>query len=185
MSSAFSIEPVDLAWFDEFLGYLDDQFSDNGKGDTPYFAPLARSESRIPPEKAASFRNGLQVPVGSPGWRRAWAARSPRGQLAGHVDLRAHRERCTEHRCLLGMGVHRDHRRLGLGATLIAHAEAWAMANTVIEWIDLQVLSGNEPALRLYLRAGFTRVGEVPEMFRMDGRSFAETTMTKRLGTRT
>ena len=83
------------------------------------------------------------------------------------------------------MGVHRDYRRLGLGATLIAYAEQWAMANTTLEWIDLQVLSGNGPAVRLYLRAGFTRVGEVPEMFRMDGRSFAETTMTKRLGSRT
>ena len=46
---------------------------------------------------------------------------------------------------------------------------------------DLQVLSTKEPAMRLYLRAGFTKVGEVAEMFKFDGRSFSETRMTKRL----
>jgi ribosomal protein S18 acetylase RimI-like enzyme len=87
----------------------------------------------------------------------------------------------AEHRCLLGMGVHRKHRRLGLGAALLAHAIEWALANTGLEWLDLQVLSTNEPAMRLYHRAGFTKVGEVAEMFKFDGRSFSETRMTKRL----
>jgi len=180
-SNGFSIEPVDTSQFDEFLEYLGGQLSNNGKGDTPYFAPLAQGESRLPPEKVAAFRDGLQLPVGSRGWRRAWAARSSSRQLIGHVDLRSHRENFTQHRCLLGIGVHRDHRKLGLGAILMAHAENWALANTAIEWIDLQVFSENQPAIRLYLRSGFTKTGEVVEMFRIDGLSFSETAMTKRL----
>jgi ribosomal protein S18 acetylase RimI-like enzyme len=182
-ATGISIEPIDTTRFDEFLNYLDDQLSDNGVGDTPYFAPLAQGELRLPPEKVTAFRNGLQLPVGSRGWRRAWVARSASRQLIGHVDLRSHQQRYTEHRCLLGMGVHRHHRRLGLGAALIAHAETWALANTTLEWIDLQVISGNEPAIRLYLRSGFTKIGEVPEMFKIDGRSISDTTMTKRLAT--
>ena len=179
-----SIEPIDVSQFDEFLKYLDDQLSDTGKGDTPYFAPLAPGDSRLPPEKEAAFRDGLQLPVGSRGWRRAWVARSAKRHLIGHVDLRSHLQRFTEHRCLLGMGVHRNHRKLGLGAALIAFAEKWALANTAIEWIDLQVLSGNEPAMRLYLRAGFTKIGEVPEMFRIEGRSFSDISMTKRIASK-
>jgi len=180
-ATGISIEPIDASQFDEFLRYLDDQLSDNGKGDTAYFAPLAPGDSRLPPEKEAAFRDGLQLPVGSHGWRRAWVARSAKRQLIGHVDLRSHPQRFTEHRCLLGMGVHRNYRKRGLGAALIAYAEKWALANTALEWIDLQVLSGNEPAMRLYLRAGFTRTGEVPEMFRIEGRSFSDISMTKRI----
>ena len=183
-SNGFSIEPIDTSQFDEFQKYLGGQLADNGKGDTPYFAPLALGESHLPPEKVAAFRDGLQLPVGSRGWRRAWAARSSSRQLIGHVDLRSHRENFTEHRCLLGIGVHRNHRRLGLGAILMAHAEKWATANTALEWIDLQVFSGNQAAVRLYLRSGFTKTGEVVEMFRIDGLSFSETAMTKRLATR-
>jgi GNAT superfamily N-acetyltransferase len=75
----------------------------------------------------------------------------------------------------------RKHRRLGLGAALLSHASEWALAETGIEWIDLQVLSANEPAMRLYLRSGFGKVGEVAEMFKIDGSLFSFTTMTKRL----
>ena len=132
-------------------------------------------------EKEQLFRAGLNLPVGSPGWRRAWVARASDRQIVGHVDLRSHPVRFAEHRCLLGMGVDRNHRRLGLGAALLSHASEWALANTGLEWLDLEVLSTNEPAIRLYLRAGFVKVGEVAEMFKMDGRLFAKTTMTKRL----
>jgi ribosomal protein S18 acetylase RimI-like enzyme len=79
------------------------------------------------------------------------------------------------------MGVHRNHRRLGLGAALLYHATEWALAKTELEWLDLQVLSTNEAAMRLYLRAGFTKVGEIAEMFKFDGRLFSDTKMTKRL----
>ena len=35
--------------------------------------------------------------------------------------------------------------------------------------------------MQLYLRAGFARVGEMIDMFKLDGRCFSATTMTKRL----
>ena len=143
--------------------------------------PQSQSESRLPYDKEPSFRAGLNVPVGALGWRRAWVGRASNRQIAGHVDLRSHPVRLAEHRCLLGMGVDRNHRRLGVGATLLSHASEWALANTGLEWIDLEVLSINEPALRLYLRAGFAQVGEVAEMFKLDRRSFSWTTMTKRI----
>jgi len=54
--------------------------------------------------------------------------------IIGHIDLRAHNERLTEHRCLLGMGVDRDHRNIGLGKNLIEHADGWVKANAPFEW---------------------------------------------------
>jgi RimJ/RimL family protein N-acetyltransferase len=168
--------------FDQFLAYLNDHLSDNGKNGDAYFQPLSQSESSFPSERVAAFRTGLSVPIGQTGWRRLWVVRSATGQIIGHVDLRAHAERFTEHRCLLGMGGDRGHRKIGLGKKLIEHAANWAQAIGPLEWIDLQVLSGNEKAIRLYERSGFKKVGETPEMFKIDVQSLSYTAMTKHLG---
>jgi ribosomal protein S18 acetylase RimI-like enzyme len=74
------------------------------------------------------------------------------------------------HRCLLGMGVHREWRRLGMGQRLLDVAIEWAKADQQMEWIDLQVVASNGAAVRLYERAGFTETGFIRDCFRMDGR---------------
>jgi ribosomal protein S18 acetylase RimI-like enzyme len=175
---AHSIEALSPVDFDEFITYLDDHLRENGSPDVGYFQPLSRSAASFPEERKVAFRAGLEIAVGEPGWRRAWVARGPEQQILGHIDLRGHAERYAAHRCLLGMGVHRDLRRQGLGAALIEHARVWA-ASSELEWLDLQVLSHNQAALALYEKAGFVRVGEVPHMFKIDGHAFSYTTMTR------
>lgn len=184
MTQSISIEPLQANEFDAFLAYLNDHLSDNGAAGTGYFQPLPRSSSFFPAERAAAFRHGIGIAVGSKGWRRAWVARSADRQVIGHVDLRAYPESFTEHRCLLGIGVDRRHRQVGLGAALIDHARQWAAQAAQLEWIDLQVISENQAAVRLYQRAGFVKMGELPDMFRIDGRSFAYTTMSMPLEVR-
>jgi RimJ/RimL family protein N-acetyltransferase len=173
------IEPVDHSGFDAFFAYLNDHLSDNGMDN--YFQPLSRSDAGVPPSIKASFRSGLDVAPCHSGWRRAWVALAPERKIIGHIDLRSRQDRFAEHRCLMGMGVDRNHRNHGIGTALITHAEDWARANTALEWIDLQVLSENKPALQLYARMGFELVGEIVDMFRIDGRSFAYTTMTRKV----
>lgn len=75
-----------------------------------------------------------------------------------------------DHRCLLGMGVHRERRRSGIGQRLLDVAIEWAKADQQMEWIDLQVIASNRAAVRLYERAGFTETGLVRDCFRVDGR---------------
>lgn len=174
------VEPLDAGDFAEFIVYLNDHLADNG-GEAGYFQPLPHGHSSFPAERAAPFRGGLEIAVGAKGWRRAWVARSAAGRIVGHIDLRAHPESFTGHRCLLGMGVDRSHRRAGLGAALIAHARGWAVDVARLEWMDLQVMSQNRAALALYRRAGFETVGEIDEMFKIDGKAFSYTTMSMRL----
>jgi RimJ/RimL family protein N-acetyltransferase len=173
------IEPLRAEQFEDFLRYLNDHLSDNGVGGTAYFQPLPRAESFFPAEKAEAFQAGLATPVGAPGWRRAWVARADDGRIAGHVDLRAHHDKLAAHRCLLGMGVDRAFRRQGLGARLIAHAVQWTSEIPSLAWIDLQVLSANQSAVRLYRRSGFSQTGEIPDMFRIDEQSYAYTAMSR------
>jgi ribosomal protein S18 acetylase RimI-like enzyme len=178
-TNVYSIRQIEAQGFDRFLVYLNDHLSDNGKDGVAYFQPLSQNEPRFPSERSAAFRSGLTVPVGQTGWRRLWVAVSAAERIIGHIDLRGHAERFAEHRCLLGMGVDRAHRKVGLGNALIRQAEEWVKANELLEWIDLQVLSNNTKAIRLYERSGFKQTGETPDMFRIDGKSFSYTAMTK------
>lgn len=162
-----------------FFAYLNDHLRDNGAQGHPLFQPMPRSQSAFPDDKAAAFQRGLGIAVGQPGWRRAWIAAGQDGIL-GHVDLRARPESATAHRALLGMGVHRLARRQGLGRVLLASAVAWAR-NAGLAWVDLEVLSINEPARALYREAGFRHSGEIADMFRIDGEQLAYTLMTLQL----
>jgi ribosomal protein S18 acetylase RimI-like enzyme len=163
-----------------FFVYLDDHVGDNGSAGAALFMPMPRSESRFTPDKQAAFRTGMETPVGQRGWRRGWLALAPDGRIAGHIDLRARAEKASAHRALLGMGVHRQYRRQGVGAALLRVAEAWAVSRD-LAWIDLEVLSENTAARRLYAGAGFTQVGQIDDMFRIDGASLGYTYMTKKM----
>ncbi|HEX8405117.1 MAG TPA: GNAT family N-acetyltransferase [Duganella sp.] len=173
---------VSVGDFDSFHAYLDDHLADNGREGTGYFQPLSRDASFFPADKAQAFKAGLGIDVGAPSWRRLWVARDAQGRIIGHIDLRAHAARYTAHRCLLGMGVDRHHRKAGLGGQLIAEAHHWAADTAQLRWIDLQVLSINAPAINLYLRNGFVKTGEVADMFDIDGQLFGSTGMSKHLG---
>jgi RimJ/RimL family protein N-acetyltransferase len=173
-----NIASLDSSGFDEFLIYVNDHLSENGNAETGYFQPLSKNTSIFPVDRAVAFREGLEAQVGTKGWRRAWVARSRDGEIVGHIDLRAYPENFSQHRCLLGMGVHRCHRRAGLGLAMIRHVQQWALDIAKLEWIDLQVLSENKSAIALYQPAGFSKAGEVEKMFKIDGRYFSYTTMT-------
>jgi ribosomal protein S18 acetylase RimI-like enzyme len=175
------IQPVPASELPALFVYLDDHLQDNGRGGTALFQPMARADSRFPVDKRAGFAIGLGVAVGEPGWRRAWMALDETGAICGHIDLRARPERASSHRCLLGMGVHRDWRRHGLGARLMDVALDWARIQERLDWVDLEVLSQNAPARRLYERSGFVQYGELPDLFRLDGEQHGYVFMSHRL----
>ncbi len=177
--SSIQITPLQIEDITPFLTYLDDHLSDNGLGDTPLFQPLSRIESKVPEALRNSFQFGMEMPIQEMGWRRVWVARREDGSIVGHIDLRGRLERHALHRAMLGMGVDRDHRRLGIGLLLMETAFRWAQEKAQLEFIDLQVLSHNQAAIKLYERSGFHRMGEIVDMFRIDGHSYNYTYMSK------
>lgn len=184
VNPTLTLEPVtpdSAALLDAFFIYLREHVAENGAPGTGYFQPLPRASSAISVEWEERFRNALAVDVPQPGWRRLWIARSLAGSIAGHVDLRSHAEGHAAHRCVLGMGVHAGSRSGGVGLSLLVGAKQWARTVARLDWIDLQVLSSNEAVRRLYRRFGFDTVGEIPEMFEVDGQRFGYIYMTRRL----
>ena len=178
-AASLRVDAIAEADFDDLFRYLGEQLAENGR-DGLWFMPLAPTDAGMPPARQQAFRAGLDIPVGEPGWRRGWIARDAHGAVAGHVDLRAHPDAFTSHRCELGMGVRRDLRRIGLASRLLAHATQWA-SQQGLRWIDLQVLSANEAAVALYRREGFLLQGGRPDMFVIDGVSLGEIWMARKV----
>jgi len=175
----FTIRPLHPEELATFFHYLNDHLLDNGRNGAPLFQPMSRNSPGFPPEKANGFSTGLQASFGQQGWRRVWVAVSE-GEIIGHVDLRSRVEAAARHRCLLGMGVHRAVRRSGVGAALVKTAAGWAREQG-LEWVDLEVLSGNAPARNLYRKCGFVQTGEIPDLFRIDGESLGYVFMSLHL----
>ena len=163
-----TIRPAVDADLSAFFPYLADQLSDNGQHGNPLFQPMPRGQRGVPPGRVEAFTRGMATPLTEPGWRRLWLALDG-DAIRGHIDLRARPEPEARHRCFLGMGVHRDARRLGLGMALLDVAIDWAAANPALDWMDLEVLSVNEPARALYRKRGFVQTGETPDLLRIDG----------------
>jgi ribosomal protein S18 acetylase RimI-like enzyme len=177
--ASLRIEALAEADFDDFFRYLGEQLAENGRGGV-YFQPMADAQDGVPAGKQQAFRDGFATPLGMLGWRRAWLARDAQGRVCGHVDLRAHDSPYSSHRCQLGMGVQREHRRIGLARQLLAHATRWA-GEQGLKWIDLQVLSSNEPAVALYRAEGFLMQGGKPDLYVIDGVSLGEVEMARRV----
>jgi len=162
---------------EQLFAYLSEQLSENGLGDGPLFQPMSR-QSSLTTEMEQRFTSGMKADYPQPGWRRVWGAFDKHGVIMGHIDLRGHPEAHTQHRALLGMGIHRDARRMGLGKKLIKTVQHWAKDEAGIEWVDLWVLSENLPAIGLYQATGFIKNGQLEDMFRIDAHSYAYTRMS-------
>nr|WP_245986820.1 N-acetyltransferase [Vibrio pectenicida] len=137
--------------------------------------------SRCPESKKNSRANKRKIypRVCSSVRRKLWVVKNKFGNIKGHIDLRHHNVESRSHRVLLGMGVDASCRKQGLGQRLIDVVIDFCQEKVEIDWLDLCVLSGNIPAKNLYLKTGFSFVGEFKDQYRIDGLSVSEIAMTK------
>jgi GNAT superfamily N-acetyltransferase len=133
----------------------------------------------LPHEKACAYWREVADSAGR-GERVVLAAHDAEGTLVGTVQLILNLPENQPHRGdLAKMLVHRRARRQGVGAALLAAAEECARQ----EGRSLLVLdTANADAARLYERAGWQRVGVVPDFaLYPDGRPCATTFYFKAL----
>jgi ribosomal protein S18 acetylase RimI-like enzyme len=176
------IRPLESGDYPAFFHYLNAQLEENGKNGNPLFQPISREVICFPPEKEATFVAGLSKSQGQSGWRSAWVICNEEGEIMGHVDLRGHNDSAIKHRALLGMGVSRSFRRQGLATKLLEFACGWAGKNKPLEWIDIEVLAVNQPAVALYLENGFEKNCEIPDLYRIDDAPESVIRLAKNIG---
>ncbi|MEU6059243.1 GNAT family N-acetyltransferase [Streptomyces sp. NPDC047097] len=125
-----------------------------GGASVGFLAPLSRAD-------AAGWWRGVAERM-ERGTRRVWAAYGAGGRLVGTVSLvRAPMPNQPHRGDLVKLLVHSEARGRGLGAELLATAEAAArLAGLTLLVLDTQTGGAAE---RLYRRAGWTPAGTVPD----------------------
>jgi len=89
-------------------------------------------------------------------------------KVAGWCDITPNERAIFTHRGTLGMGVHPDHRGLGIGHALLKAALEQARS-IGLEQVELEVFSSNQTAIRLYERCGFVLEGTRHNACKSDG----------------
>ena len=85
------------------------------------------------------------------------------------------------HRCSIGIALYREFWGMGVGTALMEEILRTAKA-AGYERAELEVISGNRPAIALYRKFGFVSTGTIPEAIKYQDGSYADFLfMTKRL----
>jgi RimJ/RimL family protein N-acetyltransferase len=88
-------------------------------------------------------------------------------RVVGWCDITPKDRVWFAHRGTLGMGVHPEYRRRGLGTRLLQAALAHARA-IGLERVELEVFASNRAARRLYETIGFRVEGTLPRALKSD-----------------
>jgi ribosomal protein S18 acetylase RimI-like enzyme len=101
-------------------------------------------------------------------------------QVVGWCDVSRSENPRTSHRGFLGMGLRDGYRGVKLGSRLLEAAIAHSR-RVGLEQIELAVYTTNIPAIRLYEKYGFQKMGEVPHYRKLDGVYFDTVEMILKL----
>lgn len=82
------------------------------------------------------------------------------GKIIGNIDLTGSMEFDENPTGMLSMGILKAYQGKGLGSILLRLVLDWARANHQLKVLCLQVFQGNQSAINLYLKAGFTVFGQ-------------------------
>jgi len=127
---------------------------------------------------AASYRHRLHPQAGGHALFTlgAWIG----GELVGALTCEHEARQKVRHVShLVGMMVADAHQGRGVGRELLNQALALLKREPVLEMVTLSVSAGNEAAMALYRRFGFTRYGHLPRALRLsDGRYVAKDLMS-------
>ena len=97
------------------------------------------------------------------------------GTLVGTLGFYRHGQIKARHRASLwGMYVAPEQRRHGIGEALLREAIARARIVGDVEQLELTVVTGEEPARRLYVAAGFKVQGVLRHAMKLGDRYFDE-----------
>jgi ribosomal protein S18 acetylase RimI-like enzyme len=151
---------------------------ESGRGD-PHFMPFTPIELQRPREFDLDATTKALTEVG---WQRWFIAIAASGEIVGNLDLNGDGLETSLHRCELGIGIERPHRRAGLGRQLMEAAIGFAKQADTLVWLDLHVFGHNAPAIALYRSLGFAETGRIEDRFRVEGQSIDDLLMTLPVG---
>ena len=154
-------------------------YQQSGRDGDILFEPYSIHHQHDPVEMKKRTEEAIKATVGSQGWRRFWAL-EVEGVMRGDISLGGSGFPATSHRVQLGMGIERAYRGQGHGKKMIQTAIDWSREQK-FTWLDLRVFAHNAPARALYTKMGFTEVGTMVDLFRIDDQSIDDVMMVLKL----
>ena len=88
-------------------------------------------------------------------------------RIVGNLDITGGQRKRIRHTGLVGMGMLKQYRSIGLGTLLLKTGIKWAQKNPILEKLWLQLLAPNEPAIKLYQKMGFLEEGRQKDFIKM------------------
>ena len=76
-------------------------------------------------------------------------------KILGNLDLRGGQRTKIRHTAVIGMGMLKEWRNIGLGTVLMECVINWARENPLLEILWLQVFASNVAGISLYKKMGF------------------------------
>jgi len=150
---------------------------ESGKDGDPIFMPYG-DDAPLDTDNSIERRlKSWSTPVGEPEWSRCWGLFDGE-RMVGACELGSIFLVSAIHRANLGMGLERAYRGQGHGRALLETAIEFARSQPFLDWIDLGVFTGNDPAIALYLAYGFEETGRVLDRFRVNGQKVGDISMS-------
>jgi RimJ/RimL family protein N-acetyltransferase len=174
------IRQVQTHEIDLYVKHLLAHMSESGLNGNIVYTPYPRGYVHPVEKMHENLTERLNKNLNELKWGRAFVAEVD-GVIVGHLDLHGHHIESSLHRCKLGMGIDSKYRGLGVGTKLMTTTIEWLKNETEIDWIDLYTFSHNLPAIKLYEKVGFKKVGMVEDLFRVDGESIHDWQMVLRI----
>lgn len=174
--NSIKIIMVKLGDLEKYVEHIIDHMKESGQNNI-YFSPLPSSFYINKSEMFDKIGKRWQQPLTNCNWERAWIVKD-NDKIVGHLDIRGNDISSSSHRCFLGMGLMSLYRGKGLGTQLMNETIKWCRQQEQIEWIDLGVFHKNYPAIKLYEKIGFQKIGIIIDRFRVEGVSINDIQMT-------
>lgn len=95
-------------------------------------------------------------------------------KIIGNLDLRGGHQKKIRHTAVIGMGMLKEWRNIGLGTFLMDCAINWARENSVIEILWLQVFANNVAGISLYEKMGFEVIGRQNGFIKIDDDEYTD-----------
>lgn len=101
--------------------------------------------------------------------------------IVGNLDITGQKRKLMQHTAVIGMGMLKEYRNIGLGTALFTEALKWAKSNDSLEILWLQVYTSNILAVNLYTKMGFKSAGIIKNFFKHNNIYYDNLTMSLKL----
>jgi RimJ/RimL family protein N-acetyltransferase len=99
-------------------------------------------------------------------------------QIIGNLGLTGGSREAMKHTAVVGMGILKEWRNVGVGTELMKAAIDWAKSNPILELIHLQVYTENKCGISLYKKIGFEENGMLKNYFKQNDTYYDMLTMS-------